>query len=67
MKELGWETGQDDEELFEFAMHDRQYRDYRSGVAKQRFETDLQKAKDAVLGGTGVTPEQLQALKHLFS
>ena len=64
MKELGWDTGKDDEELFEFAMHDRQYRDYRSGVAKQRFETDLQKAKDAALGGTGVTPEQLQALKH---
>ena len=64
MKELGWDAGKDDEELFEFAMHDRQYRDYRSGVAKQRFEADLQKAKDAALGGTGVTPEQLQALKH---
>ena len=64
MKELGWDMGKDDEELFEFAMHDRQYRDYRSGVAKQRFEADLQKAKDAALGGTGVTPEQLQALKH---
>ena len=64
MKELGWDTGKDDEELFEFAMHDRQYRDYRSGVAKQRFETDLQKAKDAALGGTGVTPEQLQALNE---
>lgn len=64
MKEQGWDTGKDDEELFEFAMHDRQYRDYRSGAAKQRFETELQKAKDAALGGTGVTPEQLQALKH---
>ena len=64
MKELGWDVGKDDEELFEFAMHDRQYRDYRSGVAKQRFEADLQKAKDAALGGTGITPEQLQALKH---
>ena len=64
MKELGWDAGKDDEELFEFAMHDRQYRDYRSGVAKQRFEADLQKAKDAALGGTGVTPEQLLALKH---
>ena len=64
MQELGWETGQDDEELFEFAMHDRQYRDYRSGIAKQRFETELQKAKDNALGGTSTTPEQLQALKH---
>lgn len=27
MKELGWDRGQDDEELFEFAMHEKQYRD----------------------------------------
>jgi pyruvate carboxylase subunit B len=42
----GWETGRDDEELFELAMHDRQYRDYKSGVAKTRFEAELQKAKE---------------------
>lgn len=41
MKEEGWETGQDDEELFEFAMHERQYRDYKSGIAKERFRKDL--------------------------
>lgn len=45
MDENGWDYGQDDEELFELAMHDRQYRDYKSGVAKQRFEEDLAKAK----------------------
>lgn len=45
MKENGWETGEDDEELFEFAMHEDQYRDYKSGVAKQRFEADLAKMK----------------------
>ncbi len=45
MKELNWEFGQDDEELFEFAMHERQYRDYKSGVAKQRFEQELEQAK----------------------
>lgn len=45
MKELGWETGEDDEELFEFAMHEDQYRDYKSGAAKQNFETDLEKLK----------------------
>jgi pyruvate carboxylase subunit B len=45
MKELGWETGEDDEELFEFAMHEDQYRDYKSGAAKQRFEADLAKMK----------------------
>ena len=37
MKDEGWDCGQDDEELFELAMHERQYRDYRSGVAKERF------------------------------
>lgn len=41
MKQLGWDRGQDDEELFEFAMHDRQYRDYKSGVAKERFEKEV--------------------------
>ena len=45
MKEEGWDVGQDEEELFEFAMHERQYRDYKSGVAKERFRTDLEAAK----------------------
>lgn len=46
MEENGWEFGEDDEELFEFAMHERQYRDYKSGLAKERFYTELQKLKD---------------------
>ncbi|MBO4654343.1 MAG: oxaloacetate decarboxylase [Bacteroidales bacterium] len=45
MEEQGWERGQDDEELFEYAMHERQYLDYRSGVAKQKFEAELEEAK----------------------
>ena len=45
MKELGWDAGKDDEELFELAMHERQYRDYKSGVAKERFNKDLEAAK----------------------
>lgn len=45
MSENGWETGPDDEELFEFAMHETQYRDYKSGVAKQRFEEEIRKVK----------------------
>lgn len=45
MDENGWEYGQDDEELFELAMHDRQYRDYKSGAAKKRFEAELEAAK----------------------
>ncbi|MDR0836319.1 MAG: oxaloacetate decarboxylase [Tannerella sp.] len=46
MAELGWEEGQDNEELFEFAMHDRQYRDYKSGAAKKRFNQELEQAKE---------------------
>ena len=42
MEELGWERGQDDEELFEFAMHDKQYREFKSGEAKKRFNAELQ-------------------------
>ncbi|MDR2563363.1 MAG: oxaloacetate decarboxylase, partial [Prevotellaceae bacterium] len=45
MKDNNWEEGKDDEELFELAMHDRQYRDYKSGIAKQRFTQDLEAAK----------------------
>lgn len=42
MEELGWERGQDDEELFEFAMHEKQYREYKSGEAKKRFNKELE-------------------------
>ena len=42
MDEEGWDYGQDDEELLNMAMFERQYRDYRSGVAKERFNKDLE-------------------------
>ncbi|MBN2681392.1 MAG: biotin/lipoyl-binding protein [Bacteroidales bacterium] len=45
MKDNGWDTGLDDEELFEFAMHETQYRDYKSGVAKERFEAEIANVK----------------------
>ncbi|MFA6868355.1 MAG: oxaloacetate decarboxylase, partial [Bacteroidales bacterium] len=45
MQENKWDFGQDEEELFELAMHDRQYRDYKSGVAKKRFQEELEKVK----------------------
>ncbi len=45
MKDEGWDCGQDDEELFELAMHERQYRDYRSGIAKERFNKELSELK----------------------
>ncbi|MCI5983477.1 MAG: biotin/lipoyl-containing protein [Bacteroidales bacterium] len=45
MADNGWELGEDDEELFELAMHPQQYRAYKSGKAKADFEADLAKRK----------------------
>ena len=63
MDENGWDYGQDDEELFELAMHPEQYRNYKSGQAKKNFLEDLQKAKDANLGAK-VSLEEATAFKH---
>lgn len=63
MDENGWDYGQDDEELFELAMHPEQYRNYKSGQAKKNFLEDLQKAKDAKLGAK-VSLEEAAAFKH---
>lgn len=63
MADNGWDCGQDEEELFELAMHPEQYRNYKSGQAKKNFLADLQKAKDAKLGST-LTPAQLAEFKH---
>lgn len=46
MEERGWDVGPDEEELFEFAMHERQYVDYKEGRAKQNFANELAKAKE---------------------
>jgi pyruvate carboxylase subunit B len=46
MKENEWDEGLDQEELFEFAMHERQYRDMKSGAAKNRFNQELEQAKE---------------------
>lgn len=64
MQENGWELGPDDEELFELAMHDRQYRDYKSGVAKKRFEEELARAKDADMVKQGFSDEEVKKLKR---
>ncbi len=45
MDKNGWDYGKDDEELFELAMHPQQYRNYKSGKAKEEFEADLNKRK----------------------
>ncbi|MBQ9169520.1 MAG: oxaloacetate decarboxylase [Bacteroidaceae bacterium] len=63
MDENGWDYGQDDEELFELAMHPEQYRNFKSGQAKKNFLADLEKAKMAKLSKS-LKPEELAAFKH---
>ena len=63
MDENSWEYGQDDEELFELAMHPEQYRNYKNGQAKKNFLADLQKAKDTAFG-TKLSLAELTAFKH---
>lgn len=64
MDDNGWDYGEDDEELFELAMHDRQYRDYKSGIAKKRFLDDLQRAKDAAMVKSGFNEEEIKKYKR---
>ena len=45
MNEKQWEVGEDEEELFEYAMHPAQYEAYRSGKAKVEFKADVAKRK----------------------
>ena len=47
MKEKNWDVGEDEEELFEYAMHPQQYEDYKSGQAKEKFLKDLESKKAA--------------------
>jgi pyruvate carboxylase subunit B len=61
MKQNRWDLGQDEEELFELAMHPEQYRAYKSGEAKKAFEADLAKRKaeanaPAANGGAAAAP-----------
>lgn len=66
MEENGWELGQDEEELFEFAMHEKQYREYKSGEAKRRFNQELEEKMRAKFsqGGADVKIPDLRALRH---
>jgi pyruvate carboxylase subunit B len=64
MDENNWDYGQDNEELFELAMHPEQYRPYKSGQAKKQLLADIQKAKDAQLGGGKISAEEIAAFKH---
>ncbi|HNZ61907.1 MAG TPA: oxaloacetate decarboxylase [Paludibacteraceae bacterium] len=64
MEEKEWDRGKDDEELFEFAMHERQYRDYKSGDAKKRFEVELENAIKEKLNKQSIELPDLRALMH---
>lgn len=46
MDEKGWDYGQDDEELLEYAMHPQQYEALKSGEAKAKFLADLEERKN---------------------
>ena len=52
MQEKGWETGEDEEELMEYAMHPPQYEDFKSGKAKANFEAALKEKMAAKHGPT---------------
>ena len=53
MADNGWDCGEDDEELFEYAMHPQQYEAFRSGKAKADFEADLAHRKEAACAPSG--------------
>lgn len=61
MDKNGWDYGEDNEELMELAMHPEQYRNYKSGKAKEAFEADLKekrnsrKVSDSVGGENDIT------------
>ncbi|MFT5833118.1 MAG: pyruvate carboxylase subunit B [Cognaticolwellia sp.] len=59
MKEKGWDTGEDEEELLEYAMHENQYLAYKSGEAKKAFEKDLaaRKAKKDGVSAPAAAPK----------
>ena len=61
MTENNWDFGEDDEELFELAMHPQQYRAYKSGKAKADFEADLAKRKaEKGKGAALATPQTIE-------
>ena len=61
MDENGWEYGEDDEELFELAMHDRQYRDYKSGVAKSVLRKSCNMLRMRQWQRTGIRKRKLRS------
>ncbi len=56
MDEKGWDYGEDDEELLEYAMHPSQYEDYKSGKAKEKFLADIKARKEKANAPTTTAP-----------
>lgn len=67
MRAKGWDFGEDDEELFEFAMHDRQYRDFKNGTAKQRFMEELEAIKNKETKVVAVDDDKDPKIKKIKS
>ncbi|HKJ43134.1 MAG TPA: biotin/lipoyl-containing protein [Sunxiuqinia sp.] len=68
MDEKGLDYGQDNEDLFELAMHPEQYRAFKSGEAKKTFEEDLAKRREegaGLLPGTKKTTEEVPVASTL--
>lgn len=64
MEENGWDRGKDDEELFEFAMHEKQYRDFKSGEAKKRFNAELETAIKEKFNNNSTQIPDIRLLKY---
>ena len=64
MAENGWDLGEDDEELFEYAMHPQQYELYKSGAAKAAFEKDLEERRTAKAAASAAKPEKVKVAVH---
>lgn len=65
MEKNGWDRGQDDEELFEFAMHEKQYREYKSGAAKKNFNKELEKKMQEKMQASGSAPIEIPDYRQL--
>ncbi len=46
MEEHHWDTGKDDEDLMEYAMHPHEYEEFRSGHAKEALQQDILKRRN---------------------
>lgn len=60
MDDNGWDYGKDDEELMELAMHPQQYRNYKSGKAKEEFKADLAQRKGEAEAPEGTSEKGAQ-------